>query len=163
MSAARPAASAGWPVAIGEAAQRSGVSARMLRHYEALGLLGRVPRTEAGYRLYGEAEVHTLRFIKRARELGFAMAEIAELVDLWRDRDRASASVRRIAERHLAELATRVAALQGMQRTLQALLTGCHGDDRPECPILDDLAGQPVCPAAAGHPARPAARPTPAR
>jgi MerR family copper efflux transcriptional regulator len=129
------------PVSIGEAARRSDVSPRMVRHYESLGLLPSVPRTDAGYRQYGEADVHTLRFIKRARDLGFSMAEIAELVGLWNDRGRASASVKRIAERHVDELARRIAAMQGMQRSLQPLVGCCHGDDRPDCPILEDLAG----------------------
>lgn len=130
-----------WPVHIGEAARLSGVSAKMVRHYERLGLLPAVGRTDSGYRLYSEAEVHTLRFIKRARELGFPMAEIAELVGLWQNRRRASASVRRIAERHADELGRRIAALQEMQRTLRHLIHCCHGDERPDCPILADLAG----------------------
>lgn len=129
------------PLNIGQAAARSGVSAKMVRHYEALGLLGRVPRTEGGYRQYRAAEVHTLRFIKRSRELGFAMTEIAELVSLWQNRRRTSASVHRIAEQHLHELDARIEAMQAMQRTLRDLLRHCHGDERPDCPILDDLAG----------------------
>lgn len=129
------------PVNIGAAARTSGVSAKMVRHYEALGLLGAVARTEAGYRQYTPADVHTLRFIRRARELGFSMAEIAELVGLWRDRRRASADVRRVAAAHLADLEQRIAALQDMRRTLQDLLQHCHGDARPECPILDELSG----------------------
>lgn len=131
------------PVPISEAARRAGVSARMVRHYEALGLLNGVARTDSGYRQYTEADVHTLRFIKRARDLGFSMAEIAELVDLWRNRRRASASVKRIAQRHVDELAQRIESMQAMQRSLQALLASCHGDSRPDCPILDDLAGTP--------------------
>ena len=99
-----------FPVNIGQAAALSGISAKMLRHYESLDLLGRVARTDSGYRQYTEADVHTLRFIKRARDLGFSMAEIAELVDLWRNRRRASASVKRIAQRHVDELAHRVHA-----------------------------------------------------
>lgn len=129
-----------WPVNIGEAARLSGVSAKMLRHYEGLGLLPRVRRTDSGYRLYAESDVHTLRFIKRARDLGFSMEEIAELVSLWQNRRRASASVKRIAQRHADELAQRIAALQSMQQTLAHLIHGCHGDERPECPILADLA-----------------------
>lgn len=128
------------PVTIGEAARRSGVSPKMVRHYESLGLLPRIDRTEGGYRQYGEAEVHTLRFIKRARELGFSMEEIAELVSLWHNRRRASASVRRIAQKHAGDLAQRIAAMQAMQRTLEHLIHCCHGDERPDCPILDDLA-----------------------
>ncbi len=96
---------------IGGAAKRSGVSAKMIRHYESLGLLGRVARTDSGYRQYSAADVHVLRFIKRARALGFSMAEIADLVSLWKDKRRASAKVKRIAEQHLADLAERVAAL----------------------------------------------------
>ena len=129
------------PVAIGAAARASGVSAKMVRHYESLGLLGAVARTDAGYRQYTPADVHTLRFIKRARDLGFSMAEIAELVSLWHDRARASANVKRIAKAHVVDLENRIAALQDMRRTLQNLLHHCHGDERPDCPILDDLAG----------------------
>ncbi len=125
---------------IGQAAERSGVSAKMVRHYEALGLLGRVARTDSGYRQYREADVHVLRFIKRARELGFSMAEITELVGLWKDKRRTSAQVKRIAQQHLDELSARVAALQEMQRTLGRLIAGCQGNDRPDCPILEDLS-----------------------
>jgi len=132
---------AGWPVNIGEAARLSGVSAKMVRHYESLGLLPRVARTDSGYRQYSEADVHTLRFIKRARDLGFSMEEIGELVGLWQNRRRASASVRRIAQKHAADLGERIAQMQAMQRTLQHLIHCCHGDERPECPILDQLAG----------------------
>lgn len=128
------------PVSIGEAAQRSGVSARMVRHYESLGLLPAVARTESGYRQYGEADIHTLRFIKRSRDLGFSMEEIAELVGLWNNRRRASSSVKRIAEKHLGELEQRIADMQSMRSTLAHLVHCCRGDSRPECPILDDLA-----------------------
>jgi MerR family transcriptional regulator, copper efflux regulator len=133
----------GEPVNIGEAARQSGVSAKMLRHYESLGLLGAVARTDSGYRLYSPVDVHTLRFIKRCRDLGFSMAEIAELVGLWQNRRRASSSVKKIAQKHLDELNARIAAMQAMQRTLSTLLDCCHGDGRPDCPILDDLAGTP--------------------
>ncbi|MEA3394335.1 MAG: Cu(I)-responsive transcriptional regulator [Pseudomonadota bacterium] len=129
-----------WPVSIGQAAELSGISAKMVRHYESLGLLPRVARTDSGYRQYSEADVHTLRFIKRSRDLGFSMAEIAELVALWQNRRRASASVKRIAQQHVVDLAQRIEAMQAMQRTLNQLLHHCHGDERPECPILDDLA-----------------------
>ncbi len=131
-----------WPVNIGTAAQHSGVSAKMVRHYESLGLLGAVSRTDSGYRLYSEAVVHTLRFIKRARDLGFSMMQIAELVSLWHNRRRRSANVKRIAQKHADELAQRIEALQSMQRTLAHLIHSCHGDERPDCPILDDLASQ---------------------
>ena len=130
-------------VAIGEAARRSGVSARMVRHYEGLGLLPAVGRTESGYRQYSEADVHSLRFIKRARDLGFSMAEIAELLRLWQDRARASASVRRIASRHVEELERKIAELTTMRRTLEQLVACCHGDGRPDCPILEELEGVP--------------------
>jgi Cu(I)-responsive transcriptional regulator len=138
----KPTAVQGEPINIGAAARQSGVSAKMLRHYESLGLLGAVARTDSGYRLYSAADVHTLRFIKRSRDLGFSMAEIAELVGLWQNRTRASASVKRIAQKHVDELNQRIAAMQAMQRSLSTLLGCCHGDDRPDCPILDDLAGQ---------------------
>ncbi len=130
------------PVNIGAAARASGVSAKMVRHYEALGLLGEVARSEGGYRQYTPADIHTLRFIKRSRDLGFSMAEIAELVSLWHDHRRASADVKRIAQAHVQDLERRIAALQDMRRTLQELLRHCHGDARPDCPILDDLSGQ---------------------
>jgi len=131
-----------WPVNIGSAAELSGISAKMVRHYESLGLLPRVARTDSGYRQYSEADVRTLQFIKRSRDLGFSMAEIAELVTLWQNRRRTSASVKRIAQKHVDELATRIEAMQSMQRTLRQLLHHCHGDERPDCPILDDLAQQ---------------------
>ena len=127
-------------VSIGEAARLSGVSARMVRHYEGLGLLPVVARTESGYRQYGDADIHTLRFIKRSRDLGFSMEEIAELVGLWHNRRRASASVKRIAKKHLDDLEQRIADMQSMRNTLAHLVHCCHGDARPDCPILDDLA-----------------------
>jgi MerR family copper efflux transcriptional regulator len=128
------------PIAISEAARQSGVSARMVRHYEVLGLLAAVARSDSGYRQYSEADVHTLRFIKRARDLGFSMDEIGELVGLWHNRRRASASVKRIATKHLGELEQRIAAMQAMRSTLTQLVNCCHGDSRPDCPILEDLA-----------------------
>ncbi len=141
-SKTKPATLYGQPVNIGEAARQSGVSAKMLRHYESLGLLGNVTRTDSGYRLYSQADVHTLRFIKRCRDLGFSMAEIGELVGLWQNKRRASANVKKIAQKHMDELSERIAAMQAMQRTLSTLLRCCHGDDRPQCPILDDLSGE---------------------
>ena len=135
------AAALAWPVNIGMASRMSGVSPKMVRHYESLGLLPLVGRTDSGYRQYSEADVHTLRFIKRSRELGFSMADIGELVSLWRNRRRASASVKRIAQKHSDELGLRIEAMQAMQRTLRHLIHCCQGDDRPDCPILDDLAG----------------------
>ena len=136
----RSAQAVAWPVNIGDAARLSGVSAKMVRHYESLGLLRPVARTDSGYRQYIETEVHTLRFIKRARDLGFSMAEIGELVGLWQNRRRASANVRKVALKHAEDLAQRIAAMQEMQQTLQHLIHCCHGDERPECPILENLA-----------------------
>ncbi len=129
-----------WPVSIGEAARLSDISPKMLRHYESLGLLGAVRRTDSNYRQYGMADVHTLRFIRRARQMGFGLDDIAELVGLWHNRKRSSASVKRIAQKHQQALGERIEALQAMQRSLQTLLCLCPGDGRPDCPILDDLA-----------------------
>ena len=133
-----------WPVSIGKAAQLSGISPKMLRHYETLGLLAAVPRTDSNYRQYSQADVHTLRFIRRARDMGFSLEAITELVSLWHNRRRSSESVKRITQKHMDELAQRIEALQSMQRTLGHLLHLCPGDERPDCPILDDL-GQPAC------------------
>lgn len=124
---------------IGQAAQQARVSAKMVRHYEALGLLPAVQRSESGYRQYGEQQVHTLRFIKRARDLGFSMPEIAELLKLWQNKRRPSSQVKRIAAVHVADLNQRIAELTAMRRTLQHLVDCCHGDHRPDCPILDEL------------------------
>lgn len=125
---------------IGEAARLSGVSAKMVRHYESLGLLPGVARTDAGYRQYGEREVHTLRFIRQARDLGFSMAEISELVKLWQNQRRSSASVKKIAQKHLADIDAKMAEMAAMRKTLQHLVHCCHGDDRPDCPIIEKLA-----------------------
>lgn len=124
---------------IGQAAQQAQVSAKMVRHYESLGLLPAIARTDAGYRQYTAKDVHTLRFIKRARNLGFSMPEIAELLALWHNKRRSSASVKRIAGAHVADLAQRIEELAAMQRTLQRLVECCHGDHRPDCPILEEL------------------------
>ena len=126
---------------IGQAAEASGVSAKMLRYYESIGLVPKAGRTEAGYRTYGEADVNTLRFIRRARDLGLPIERIRLLVGLWRDRDRSSAEVKRIATEHAAELRAKIAELAGMCAALQDLADACHGDHRPECPILRDLEG----------------------
>ncbi len=131
------------PMNIGEAAQRSGVSAKMVRHYESLGLLPAVPRTDAGYRRYGERELHTLRFIRRARDLGFGIEEIRSLLALWQDRARASRDVKKLAQRHAADLQRRIDEMEAMRRTLEALAAHCHGDHRADCPILDDLQAGP--------------------
>ena len=129
------------PYNIGQAASQSGVSAKMVRHYEALGLLPAVHRTDAGYRQYGDKQIHTLRFIRRARDLGFSMAEIAELLKLWQNQDRASADVKRIAQAHVADLARRIAEMEAMRQTLAQLADCCQGNARPDCPILRGLAG----------------------
>jgi Cu(I)-responsive transcriptional regulator len=126
---------------IGQAAKSSAVSAKMIRHYESIGLLPKAQRTEAGYRLYDENDVHTLRFIQRARSLGFPLETIRTLLALWRNRRRSSAQVKELSLRHVADLERKIAEMQGMVRTLRHLAHNCHGDERPECPILDDLAG----------------------
>ena len=125
---------------IGEAAAATGVSAKMIRQYERDGLIPPAQRTFAGYRLYNDADLHRLRFIKRARLLGFPMQQIGVLLDLWNDRARSSADVKALALRHAADLQDRIAEMQAMQRTLEDLARRCHGDGRPECPILDGLA-----------------------
>jgi len=131
-------------VNIGEAAKASCVSAKMIRLYESLGLLPKVARTDAGYRQYDAPAVHTLRFIRRARDLGFDMAEIEALLGLWRNRRRASREVKRIALAHADDLQRRIDAMQAMKRTLEELARCGHGDARPDCPILDDLAAGPA-------------------
>jgi len=125
---------------IGEAAQASGVSAKMIRHYEAIRLLPAARRTAAGYRVYDEQDIRVLQFIHRGRALGFSLENIASLLALWQDKDRASADVRRLAEQHVAELDRKIGELRSMKRTLEALAHSCHGDQRSDCPILDDLA-----------------------
>jgi len=130
---------------IGQAAEASGVTPKMIRHYESLGLLPAVARTGSGYRQYDERVLHTLRFIRRARDLGFGLDEIAALLALWGNRRRASAEVKAMAARHVADLQARIERMQAMQRTLEHLVQACHGDHRPDCPILDDLAGGACC------------------
>jgi len=125
---------------IGDAAKASGASAKMIRHYETLGLLKRTRRSLGGYRLYDHTDIHTLRFIRRSRDLGFSMADVTRLLGLWQDRRRASAAVRRIAQAHIGDLDRRIADMQQLRRTLEHLVHHCHGDQRPECPILDDLS-----------------------
>ena len=125
---------------IGQAAQASGISAKMIRHYEAVGLVAAAARTEAGYRQYGAADVHTLRFIRHARDLGFSIAEIAELVGLWHDRKRPSRQVKALAQAHIEDLQRKAQELLAMKATLEHLVHCCHGDDRPDCPILERLA-----------------------
>jgi Cu(I)-responsive transcriptional regulator len=125
---------------IGAAAAASGVNAKMIRHYETIGLLRPAERRDNAYREYGERDIHELRFVRRARRLGFSIAEIGALLALWRDRARPSREVRRIAAAHIGDLKARVAEIQVMAKTLGELVAACHGDDRPDCPILDDLA-----------------------
>lgn len=134
---------------IGQAAQSSGVSAKMIRHYEGVGLLPAAARTDAGYRQYGAGDVHTLRFIRQARDLGFSIAEIGELVSLWHDRQRPSRQVKALAMRHIQDLQQKAQELLAMKATLEHLVHCCHGDDRPECPILESLAAD--APAATAH------------
>ena len=126
---------------IGQAAEASGVSAKMIRYYESIGLIPKTVRTEAGYRVYSENDVHTLGFIRRARDLGFSVEQIGELVTLWRDRDRASTDVKRIALEHVDILERKARELQEMAATLRHLAKHCHGDERPECPIIEGLQG----------------------
>ncbi|AUT59959.1 Cu(I)-responsive transcriptional regulator [Paraburkholderia terrae] len=125
---------------IGEAARASGVTAKMIRYYESVGLLAAKERTQAGYRVYGTQEVHSLRFIRQARRLGFLVEDIRKLLALWNDRSRASAEVKSIALEHVAELNRRIAELTEMRDTLTHLADHCHGDDRPDCPIIESLA-----------------------
>ena len=125
---------------IGQAAKASGISAKMIRYYEAIGLIGSAERTAAGYRTYGASDVHTLRFIRRARDLGFSVEQMGDLLALWRDRSRASADVKAIALTHIEELDRKAQALQDMSRTLKHLAEYCHGDKRPDCPILEEFA-----------------------
>ncbi len=124
---------------IGRASKASGVSVKMIRHYEEIGLLKKVARTYANYRVYTGNDVHTLRFIKRARTLGFSVEDIRELLSLWQNKSRPSASVKKIARQHMGALHTRIAELKSMADTLEHLVDHCHGDQRPACPILEDL------------------------
>lgn len=129
---------------IGQASSASGVSAKMIRYYESIGLISPPLRTESNYRVYGADEVHTLRFVKRARTLGFSVEETATLLGLWQDKTRASAEVKDIATAHIGALETKITELQSMVKTLKHLAHCCSGDNRPNCPILDDLAGTPA-------------------
>ena len=125
---------------IGAAARACGVSVKMIRYYESTGLVPKAARGVSGYRRYDEADVHTLRFIRRARDLGFTVAQIGALLALWQDRNRASADVKRVALVQVAALEAKAAELQALSRTLRHLAEACLGDHRPDCPILDDLA-----------------------
>lgn len=128
---------------IGQAARASGVSAKMIRYYEQIGLIRPADRTDGNYRSFSERDVNDLRFIKRGRSLGFSVEEITNLLSLWRDHTRPSREVKAIADAHVSDLRARIAEMQAMADTLTALSEGCAGDDRPDCPILTDLAAGP--------------------
>ena len=125
---------------IGQAAAASGVSAKMIRYYESIALIPPGRRSDAGYRIYGDNDLHALRFVKRGRSLGFSLDQIRDLLSLWQNKERASADVKSIAMGHVAELNQRIAELTEMRDTLQTLASCCHGDHRPDCPILQSLA-----------------------
>ena len=143
----------GMQMNIGGASDLSGVSAKMIRHYEQIGLIPEATRTDSGYRRYTHKDVHTLQFIRQARNLGFSMKQIQDLLSLWRDPRRPSRKVKALALAHVAELDTRISELEVMKRVLAHLAEHCHGDDRPECPILDGLSseGHIGTPGAAHH------------
>ena len=128
---------------IGEASAASGISERMIRHYERIGLMPKAARRDSGYRDYDERDVHTLKFIGRARDVGFSVEEIGRLLDLWRDHDRASADVKALTLARVAELKRKERELHEMRRSLEHLASRCHGDDRPDCPIIGGLEGSP--------------------
>ncbi|MEQ7919843.1 Cu(I)-responsive transcriptional regulator [Xanthomonas sp. WHRI 1810A] len=130
---------------IGQAAKTSGLSAKMIRYYESIGLLAAAHRTEAGYRLYRPDDLHTLAFIKRSRDLGFSLEEVRKLLTLWQDRGRASADVKALARQHIAELEQKINEMTGLRDTLQELVEHCQGNDRPDCPILRDLESGGCC------------------
>ena len=131
---------------IGEAARASGVSAKMIRHYESVGLFPEAARTDAGYRQYADREINTLRFIRRSRDLGFSIEQIRELLGLWQDRKRPSRQVKALALAHVRELDEKLREIQAMKATLEHLAHCCHGDDRPHCPIIDTLSQSPAAP-----------------
>lgn len=124
---------------IGEVSKRSDVNSKMIRRYEELGIIPKAGRSDAGYRQYSDNDVHVLRFVKRARELGFSMKDIKQLVSLWRNKGRSSSQVKNIALKHVKELEIKLAEIQSMLSTLNKLVKSCHGDHRPDCPILDEL------------------------
>ncbi len=127
---------------IGEVAQRSGVPAKTIRYYESIGLIQPAERTAGGYRIYNGRDLKTLQFIQRSRNLGFSVKQVGELLALWQDRGRNSADVKAVARVHLSEIDKRMAELKEMRDTLEDLFHRCHGDERPDCPILNDLAGE---------------------
>ena len=130
---------------IGQAARRSGLSAKMIRYYESIGLLKPALRSDSGYRLYSQDDLHSLAFIKRSRDLGFSLEEVAKLLTLWQDRQRASADVKALASQHIDDLNRRIEELVSLRDTLSELVAHCQGDDRPDCPILKDLAAGGSC------------------
>lgn len=130
---------------IGQAAKASGISAKMIRYYEGIGLISPAGRSSSNYRLYGPQDIHHLRFIKRSRSLGFSLEETATLLGLWGDKTRESAAVKKVAERHIANLEQKIAEMRTMVTTLSTLSHSCDGDHRPDCPILNDLAGEDCC------------------
>ena len=132
---------------IGEAARASGVSAKTIRYYEAARLITTAGRSAGGYRVYTQADVHVLRFIKRARDLGFSIERIRRMLDLWQNKSRASRDVKRLALDHIAEITTKLAAMATVRDAVLELADKCDGDDRPECPILRDLEGGVSIPA----------------
>ena len=130
-------------MSIGQASKISGVSAKMIRHYEEVGLVPAPERTDSGYRQYSGRDVHTLRFIRQARDLGFSIPQIGDLVGLWQNRRRPSRSVKALAEAHIRALEEKTQELLAMKATLEHLVHCCNGDDRPECPILESLSAEP--------------------
>lgn len=130
---------------IGQAAKHSGLSAKMIRYYESIGLLRPVGRSASGYRTYGPDDLHRLGFIRRARDLGFSLEEVGRLLSLWQDRQRASADVKALASAHVQELDRKIAELSELRNTLQSLVEHCHGDARPDCPILSELESGGCC------------------
>lgn len=130
---------------IGQAAKNSGLSAKMIRYYESIGLLKAAHRSDSGYRLYGPEDLHTLAFIKRSRDLGFSLEEVAKLLTLWQDRQRASSDVKALAREHITALDQKISELASLRDTLQELVEHCQGDHRPDCPILKDLASGGCC------------------
>ena len=130
---------------IGQAARHSGLSAKMIRYYESIGLLKPAHRSDSGYRLYSDDDLHTLAFIKRSRDLGFSLEEVGKLLTLWQDRQRASGDVKALAREHVEQLNHKIRELTGLRDTLQELVESCQGDHRPDCPILRDLESGKCC------------------
>lgn len=130
---------------IGQAAKHSGLSAKMIRYYESIGLLKPAHRSDSGYRLYSDDDLHTLAFIKRSRDLGFSLEEVGKLLTLWQDRQRASGDVKALARQHIESLNQKIVELSSLRDTLQVLVESCQGDHRPDCPILKDLESGACC------------------